>query len=441
MIDEKNIQSAVNTTGQDIDNTYNDGSAPMDKTAAYRMVEEQGDDIVIKVIGVGGGGGNAINTMVDSKLAGVEFIAANTDMQALSLSRAPKQLQLGTGITKGMGAGADPERGRDAAQESYDELLANVEGAHMVFITAGLGGGTGTGAVPVIARACKEVGALTVAVVSKPFYFEGKKRMRNAEAGWQTLREHADTIITVPNDRLLSLMNKNSTMNDMLVQVDHVLLQAVRGITDLIKLPGLINVDFEDLKTVMREVGPAIMGTGAAAGENRAVEAAKRAIDNQLLEDVGIDGARALLINVSASKETLTLSEFQEAAALIQEKAHEDATVIVGVLYDESLGDEMRVTVIATGISSKEEVELEPTISSRRLTSVPSSPLARLRSRRTSFDSVPVAGERSSGNETQTLAQPNQQPKGLARMPKPIFDEQRDAEDLDEPAYLRKSAN
>ncbi len=440
MADVKSMQSAVDTTGQDIDNPYNDG-ASMEKTAGYRMVEDQGDDIVIKVIGVGGGGGNAINTMVESKLTGVEFIAANTDMQALSLSRAPKLMQLGENITKGMGAGADPDRGRDAAQESYDQLLELLEGAHMVFITAGLGGGTGTGAVPVIAKACKEVGALTVAVVSKPFYFEGKKRMRNAEAGWQTLREHADTIITVPNDRLLSLMNKNSTMNDMLVQVDHVLLQAVRGITDLIKLPGLINVDFEDLKTVMREVGPAIMGTGVAAGENRAVEAAKRAIDNQLLEDVGIDGARALLINVSASKETLTLNEFQEASALIQEKAHEDATVIVGVLYDESLGDEMRVTVIATGISSKEEVEMEPALpSGRRTAATPTSPLARLRSRRTSFGPEPVITE-SRSSSTETQAQPNPQPKNITRLPSPIFDEPRDVEDLDEPAYLRKRAN
>lgn len=438
MTEAKNMQPAEEQAGQDIDNPYSDG-ASMEKIAGYRMAEEQGGDIVIKVIGVGGGGGNAINTMVESNLTGVEFIAANTDMQALSMSRAPKLMQLGSGITRGMGAGADPDRGRDAAQESYDELLEMLEGAHMVFITAGLGGGTGTGAVPVIAKACKEIGALTVAVVSKPFYFEGKKRMRNAEGGWQSLREHADTIITVPNDRLLSLMNKNSSMHDMLLQVDQVLLQAVRGITDLIKLPGLINVDFEDLKTVMREVGPAIMGTGVADGENRAVEAAKRAIDNQLLEDVGIDGARALLINVSASRENLTLNEFQEAGALIQGKAHEDATVIMGVLYDESLGDEMRVTVIATGISSKEEVEMEPTLPGRRLAGASSSPLARLRPRRTSFDDVPVTPERSSGNEAQ--AQPNQLPKGLARMPKPIFDEQRDSDDLDEPAYLRKRAN
>ena len=245
----------------------------------------------------------------------------------------------------------------------------------MVFITAGLGGGTGTGALPVIAKACKEVGALTVAVVSKPFCFEGKKRMKNAEAGWDALREHADTIITVPNDRLLTMMNKNSTMSEMLEKVDHVLLDAVRGITDVIKVHGQINLDFEDLRTVMREVGPAIMGTGVASGENRAVEAARTAIDNQLLEDVGIDGARGVLVNVSAARETLTLTEWQEAMALIQEKAHEDANIILGVIYDESLGEEMRVTVIATGISSREEVET-PVRSPRH-------PVIRLGSRRT----------------------------------------------------------
>ncbi len=431
-----NGPSAPDTAAQGIDNSYS-GGASMDRAEGYRMAEEQSGDVIIKVIGVGGGGGNAINTMVNSKLNGVEFIATNTDMQALSLSHAPKLLQLGAGVTKGKGAGSDPERGREAAEESYEELLAMLQGAHMVFITAGLGGGTGTGAAPIVAKACKEVGALTVAVVSKPFYFEGKKRMRNAEYGWQSLREHADTIITIPNDRLLSLMSKNSPMEDMLLQVDLVLLQAVRGITDLIKLPGLINVDFEDLKTVMREVGPAIMGTGVASGENRAMEAAKRAIDNQLLEDVGIDGARALLINVSAAKETLTLSEFQEAAALIQEKAHEDATVIVGVLYDASLGDEMRVTVIATGISSKEEMEMQPTLSDRRASGVQQSPLARLRSRRTSFDSIGKETSSDSG----TPAQPNPLPKGLARMPKPVFDEQSEVDNLDEPAYLRKRAN
>jgi cell division protein FtsZ len=220
----------------------------------------------------------------------------------------------------------------------------------MVFVTAGLGGGTGTGAAPVVAKASKEMGALTVAVVTKPFSFEGKFRTRNAEHGWNELQKYSDTIITVPNDRLLSLMQRNSKLSDMLAMADDVLLQAVKGITDLINVPGLINADFADLRTVMKEVGPAIMGSGRAVGENRAVEAARRAIDNQLLEDFGIDGARGLLINISASEETFAMSEFMEASALIQEKVDEDAKVVIGALYDNSLKDEMHVTVIATGV-------------------------------------------------------------------------------------------
>lgn len=400
----------------------------------FRIAEE--DSVaVIKVIGVGGGGGNAINTMVESHLAGVEFITANTDMQALEKSRADIRLQLGPGITKGMGAGADPEIGREAAQESYEDLQAVLKGADMVFITAGLGGGTGTGAAPVIAKLSKESGALTVSVVTKPFYFEAKTRMRNAEVGWDRLKEFSDTIITVPNDRLLSLMNKNSTLVDMMHMVDNVLLQAVKGITDLINLPGHINVDFADLKTVMLEVGPAIMGTGAASGENRATEAAKRAIDNQLLEDVGIDGARGILINISATKDTLTMNEFMEASALIQEKAHDDANVIIGALFDESLGDELRVTVIATGISSIEEPEISPLdmVRNRLVQSPPNVSETGRRSR--------VVDEESElDNGTISLARPNPSPKGALQMPMPIF-ETPEYSEFDEPAYLRKKAN
>ena len=315
----------------------------------FRMAETEGV-AVVKVIGVGGGGGNAINTMVADRLQGVEFITANTDKQALEQSCADVCLQIGPGITKGLGAGADPEIGEQAAGESIDELTDSLKGADMVFVAAGLGGGTGTGAAPVVAKAAKELGALTVAVVTKPFHFEGKSRMRNAEQGWAELRKYADTIITVPNDRLLSLMQKNSRLSDMLSMADKVLLQAVKGITDLINVPGLMNADFADLRTVMREVGPAIMGSGFAVGENRATEAANRAIDNQLLEDVGIDGARGLLINVSASEESFTLAEFMEASALIQDKVDEEAKVVIGALYDEALGDELHVTVIATGV-------------------------------------------------------------------------------------------
>lgn len=317
----------------------------------FRMAESE-SVAVVKVIGVGGGGGNAINTMVTNRLQGVEFIAANTDKQSLNLSKADVCLQIGPGITKGLGAGADPETGAMSGMESLEEIRESLKGADMVFVTAGLGGGTGTGAAPVVAKASKELGALTVAVVTKPFSFEGKLRARNAEAGWQELQQYADTIITVPNDRLLSIMQKNSKLSDMLSMADNVLLQAVKGITDLINVPGLINADFADLRTVMKEVGPAIMGAGAAVGENRAAEAANKAIDNQLLEDFGIDGARGLLINISASEESFTMSEFMEASALIQEKVDDDAKVVIGALYDDALGDELQVTVIATGVGA-----------------------------------------------------------------------------------------
>ena len=399
---------------------------------SFRMPEEK-TVAAMKVVGVGGGGGNAINTMVENRLAGVEFIAANTDMQALEGSRADIRVQLGPGIAKGMGAGADPLKGKDAAEESYDDLKNALAGADMVFVTAGLGGGTGTGAAPVIARICKDAGALTVAVVTKPFYFEAKQRMRNAEEGWEELKKHVDTIITVPNDRLLSLMQKNSTLKDMMKMVDDVLVQAVKGITDLINLPGHINVDFADLKTVMKEVGPAIMGAGTASGENRASEAAKRAIDNQLLEDVGIDGARGILINISATEESLTMGEFMEASALIQEKAHEDANIIIGALFDENMGEELRVTVIATGISNMEESETLSEIDIVR----------QAREEKTDTVIGEVAGElpESSGKRAVSFAKPNPVPEGLSSMPIPIFDEHHNIDDLDEPAYIRKKAN
>jgi cell division protein FtsZ len=323
----------------------------------FRMAESEGV-AAVKVIGIGGGGGNAINTMVENRLQGVQFIVANTDKQALDQSKADICLQIGPSITKGLGAGADPETGAQSAQESLEEIKESLRGSDMVFVTAGLGGGTGTGAAPVVAKISKELGALTVAVVTKPFSFEGKHRLKNAENGWKQLQQYADTIITVPNDRLLSLMQKTSRLSDMLSLADTVLLQAVKGITDLINVPGLINADFADLRTVMGEVGPAIMGSGVAAGENRATEAARRAIDNQLLEDVGIDGARGLLINISATEESFTMAEFMEASALIQDKVDDDAKVVIGALYDDSLGDELHVTVIATGVgdvSSRQE--------------------------------------------------------------------------------------
>ncbi|PIE58544.1 MAG: cell division protein FtsZ [Desulfobulbus propionicus] len=408
----------------------------------FRMPEEE-SVAVIKVVGVGGGGGNAINTMVDNRLIGVEFIAANTDMQALEESRADIRLQLGPGITKGLGAGADPETGSEAAKESYDVLQNALRGADMVFITAGLGGGTGTGAAPVIAKLSREAGALTVAVVTKPFFFEAKRRMINAEAGWEQLKEYADTIITIPNDRLLGLMNKNSTLVDMMKMVDNVLLQAVKGITDLINLPGHINVDFADLKAVMKEIGPAIMGAGSAVGENRASEAAKRAIDNQLLEDVGIDGARGILINISAAQETLTMNEFMEASALIQEKAHDDANVIIGARFDDALGDELRVTVIATGIQSMEDSE---TISQLDMVRTPQTQPREVQQPVQTQGAAVVNGlveetlVQDSGSIA--IAKPNKLPKGLPRMPRPVFEDTEHQDDkFDKPAYLRKKAN
>jgi cell division protein FtsZ len=397
---------------------------------SYRMAEEKAV-ATIKVIGVGGGGGNAINTMVEHRLAGVQFIVANTDMQALEKSRADIRIQLGPTVTKGMGAGADPEVGRKAAEESLEDLSNAIDDADMVFVTAGLGGGTGTGAAPVIAKLSKEKGALTVAVVTKPFYFEAKKRMRNAEAGWEELKKNSDTIITVPNDRLLGLMQKNSTMVEMMKMVDDVLLQAVKGITDLINLPGHINVDFADLKTVMKEVGPAIMGSGSASGENRAAEAAKRAIDNQLLEDVGIDGAMGILINISATS-SMTMNEFMEASALIQDKAHEDANIIIGALFDENMGDELRVTVIATGISNVEKSE---TIS--ELNAVGRTGRGGGKPEPERILQEPERPE----HRAVSFARPNPTPKGMRPMPTPVFDDQNDLAEWDEPAYIRKKAN
>ena len=312
----------------------------------------------IKVIGVGGGGGNAINTMVESKLQGVEFIAANTDLQALEHSSADIKLQIGPEISKGLGAGANPERGRESAEESVDLIRQSLKNSDMVFVTAGLGGGTGTGGAPVVARISKELGALTVAVVTKPFMFEGRARMKNAETGWEELKKHVDTIITIPNDRILSLTQKNTRFLDGMKMADNVLVQAVKGITDLINLPGYINPDFADVRTVMNEMGPALMGAGLGVGEKRASDAVRMAIASPLLQDISIDGARGVLVNISARQDTLTMAEVTEATSKIYEEVHDDANIILGVIFDETLGDELRVTVIATGI--KEEEEMEP---------------------------------------------------------------------------------
>jgi cell division protein FtsZ len=305
---------------------------------------------VIKVIGVGGGGGNAINTMVTSGLGGVEFIAGNTDAQALQHNLAPHKVQLGTEVTRGLGCGADPEGGRAAALEARDRLCELFAGTDMVFVTAGLGGGTGTGAAPIVAEVAREAGALTVGVVTKPFLFEGRVRMRQAELGLDELHRVVDTLITIPNQRLLALAGKNTAMKDAFILADEVLFNAVRGISDLITIHGLINLDFADVRTIMNEMGAALMGTGAASGEERATEAARMAISSPLLEDLSIDGAHGVLINITGGPD-LSLFEVNEASTVIQEAAHEEANIIFGAVIDEQMaGGELRVTVIATGL-------------------------------------------------------------------------------------------
>jgi cell division protein FtsZ len=308
----------------------------------------------VKAIGIGGGGCNAINTMISSRLTAVQFIAANTDAQALAVSKAPLKLQLGAKITKGLGAGANPEIGRKAALEDIDMIRDSLRGADMVFITAGLGGGTGTGGAPIVAEVAKEMGALTVAIVTKPFLFEGKKRMKQAEEGVINLRMTADTLITIPNQRLLAISGKSMSLVEAFKKADEVLLHAAKGISDLIAFHGLINLDFADVRTIMSEMGMALMGTGIASGDNRAVEAAQKAISSPLLEDISIEGAKGLLINVTGNS-SMTLNEVNEASVLIQKEAHEDANIIFGAVIEEKMGEEIRVTVIATGFGRMEE--------------------------------------------------------------------------------------
>ena len=322
----------------------------------------------IKVIGIGGGGGNAVNTMIGARLSGVDFMVANTDAQSLEKSQALIRVQLGGTVTKGLGAGANPEIGRKAALEDQEKIKEYLSGSDMIFITAGMGGGTGTGGAPVVARVAREVGALTVGVVTKPFLFEGKKRMRQAEEGIEELKASVDTLIVIPNQRLLSIAAKTTTMLDAFHKSDDVLLQAVRGISDLIITPGLINLDFADVRTVMAEMGLALMGAASASGENRAVEAAQKAISSPLLEDISIQGARGVLINITGGPD-LCLHEVNEAASMIQEEAHDDANIIFGAVIDESLTDELRITVIATGFGEARQERRSPAVSN--LTAMP----------------------------------------------------------------------
>ena len=315
----------------------------------FELVDNVPQSAVIKVIGVGGGGGNAVKHMIDSNVDGVEFICANTDAQALADVASRTVLQLGGEITKGLGAGANPLVGRHSALEDRERIAEVLQGADMVFITAGMGGGTGTGGAPVVAEVARELGILTVAVVTKPFPFEGKKRMAIAEEGLQALGEHVDSLITIPNERLLPVLGKSTSLLDAFKAANDVLLGAVQGIADLIIHPGIINVDFADVRTVMSEMGRAMMGTGRSAGEGRACEAAEAAINSPLLDDINLNGARGILVNITAGRD-LGLGEFADVGNTVEEIASPDATVVIGTAIDDTLGDEVRVTIVATGL-------------------------------------------------------------------------------------------
>ncbi|EED33844.1 cell division protein FtsZ [gamma proteobacterium NOR5-3] len=317
----------------------------------FELVDNVPQSAVIKVIGVGGGGGNAVKHMISNNVEGVDFICANTDAQALSDVESPTVLQLGGEITKGLGAGANPEIGRAAAVEDRERIAESLRGADMVFITAGMGGGTGTGGAPVVAEIAREMGILTVAVVTRPFTFEGKKRLSIAESGLAELQQHVDSLITIPNEKLLEVLGKNTSLLDAFKEANDVLLGAVQGIADLIIRPGMINVDFADVRTVMSEMGMAMMGTGSSRGENRAREAAERAINSPLLDDIDLEGARGILVNITAGLD-LSLGEFSEVGDTIEEFASEEATVVVGTVIDPALNDELRVTVVATGLGN-----------------------------------------------------------------------------------------
>jgi cell division protein FtsZ len=322
----------------------------------FEFEESIAQNARMKVVGVGGGGGNAVNRMILEDLDGVEFISVNTDAQALKLAHAPLKIQIGKKLTRGLGAGARPEIGRQAIEESREEIRAMLEGADLVFITAGMGGGTGTGAAPMIAEIARELGALTIGIVTKPFLFEGKKRMRQAEMGLQELKRTADTVIVVPNERLLSVVGKGTSFRDALKKADEVLLHATQGISDLIHVTGEVNVDFADVRTVMQSRGPALMGTGFGRGENRSMEAAQEAISSPLLDNVTIAGAAGVLINITGGMD-LTIDEVTTIASVIQEAAGDDAEIIFGAVHDPSLQNEVRVTVIATGLEPAERIQ------------------------------------------------------------------------------------
>ena len=391
----------------------------------FELMDVDSQNAVIKVVGVGGGGGNAVNHMVRSSIEGVEFICANTDAQALKNIEVRTSLQLGSNVTRGLGAGADPERGHQAAVEDRDRIYEAIEGADMIFITAGMGGGTGTGAAPVVAEIAKELGILTVAVVTKPFSFEGGKRLQVAEDGIAKLSETVDSLITIPNEKLLAVLGKTTSLLDAFKAANDVLFNAVQGIAELITKPGLINVDFADVRTVMSEMGVAMMGTGKATGDQRAREAAELAIRSPLLEDINLSGARGILVNITAGLD-LAIGEFDEVGNTVKEFAREDATVVIGTVIDPDMVDEMRVTVVATGLGE----EVHPAVVSEDVEIAP----------------VRLVGREAAEQEELDYAS-LEIPTNIRRNPKPATGygnkgaEAADMEYLDIPAFLRRQAD
>ena len=417
----------------------------------FSFSEEPGNGARLKVVGVGGGGGNAVNRMIRAKLEGVEFVAANTDLQALKMSQAAVKLQLGEKLTKGLGAGANPEIGRKAALEDTDKIIESLEGADMVFITCGLGGGTGTGAAPIFASLASELGALTVAVVTKPFAFEGKRRMLQAEQGLAELVECVDTLIVIPNERLLECVEKGTSFFEAFRIADDVLRQGVQGISDIITIPGIINRDFADIKTIMQGMGYAVMGTAVANGQNRAVEAANKAICSPLLEDNSIQGATGILLNVTGSS-SLTLHEVHEASTIIQKAAHENANIIFGAVQDDAMKDSVKITVIATGFKEckvkKTGVNVRPSFLPKPLTlrkeplAAPSRANAPVLGTDARGEPRPMAAAAAAGARPGSLppsGNPGTTANTSAAKPAPALPaEEPQADDLDVPTFLRK---
>ena len=403
----------------------------------FELVDNIPQSPVIKVIGVGGGGGNAVNHMVKSNIEGVEFICANTDAQALKSIGARTILQLGTGVTKGLGAGANPEVGRQAALEDRERIAEVLQGTNMVFITTGMGGGTGTGAAPIIAEVAKEMGILTVAVVTRPFPFEGRKRMQIADEGIRLLSESVDSLITIPNEKLLTILGKDASLLSAFAKADDVLAGAVRGISDIIKRPGMINVDFADVRTVMSEMGMAMMGTGCASGPNRAREATEAAIRNPLLEDVNLQGARGILVNITAGPD-LSLGEYSDVGSIIEAFASEHAMVKVGTVIDPDMRDELHVTVVATGLGAKIEKPVkvvDNTLQSSYAASAAHSAPVRQETR-TERQEQPVVNYRDLDRPTVMRNQAQQGATTAAKL-----NPQDDLDYLDIPAFLRRQAD